>query len=174
MTPYTRGSCTAASMGGDPLFSAPLNSGRSAGHQCGLRVVTSYLRSQPTRILYPTEILRLQSSSIRNVAMNGDIRYTNANMNMPNYYENFQGLNKAAGANGGARSMTYTGNASAKREVVAADYGIVWQATKTFSLADQMDFSNVAPAGHRHYHQRDHAAHARYRRESRPSTTRGR
>ena len=23
--------------------------------------------------------------------MNGDFRYTNANMNLPNYYENFQG-----------------------------------------------------------------------------------
>ena len=55
----------------------------------------SYLRSQPTRILFPTEIFRLQSSSIKNVAMNGDIRYTNANMNMPNYYENFQGLDMA-------------------------------------------------------------------------------
>jgi hypothetical protein len=71
-------------------------------------VVTSYLRSQPTRILYPTEIFRLQSSSIRNIAMNGDVRYTNANMNLPNYYDSYQGLN------GTTRSLSYTANAKAQ------------------------------------------------------------
>jgi hypothetical protein len=104
-------------------------------------VITSYLRTQPTRILYPTEIFRLQSSSIKNISMNGDFRYTNANMNLPNYYDSFQGLNKTT------RSLTYTGNANAKREVVAADYGIVWQAMKTFSLSDQVNFSNVHQPG---------------------------
>src|ERR1039458_5897045 len=82
-------------------------------------VVTSYTRSQPTRILTPTEIFRFQSSSIKNVSMNGDIRYTDANMNLPNYYENFQGLD------GASRSITYTAKASAKREMVSADYGFV-------------------------------------------------
>ena len=111
-------------------------------------VATSYLRSQPTRILYPTEIFRLQSSSIKNLSMNGDLRYTKANMNLPNYYENFQGLDGATSAPaGGIRSITFTGNASAKREVVAADYGIVWQATKTVSLSDQVDYSNVHQPG---------------------------
>ncbi len=60
---------------------------------CG--VVTSYTRTQPTRIIYPTEIFRFQSTSIPNITMNGDARYTSANMNLPNYYENFQGLVKA-------------------------------------------------------------------------------
>ena len=104
-------------------------------------MVTSYLRSQPTRILYPTETFRLQSASIRNVSMNGDFRYTKANMNLPNYYDSYQGLN------GTTRSLTYTAVASARREVVAADYGIVWQAMKTFSLSDQVDFSDVHQPG---------------------------
>ena len=104
-------------------------------------VVTSYTRSQPTRILTPTEIFRFQSSSIKNVSMNGDIRYTDANMNLPNYYENFQGLD------GAARSITYTAKASAKREMVSADYGFVWQAMKTVSLSDQVDYSNVHQPG---------------------------
>jgi hypothetical protein len=43
--------------------------------------------------------------------------------------------------------MTYVGNANAKREVLAADYGIVWQAMKTFSLEDQIYFSNVHQPG---------------------------
>jgi hypothetical protein len=104
-------------------------------------VVTNYLRSQPTRILYPTEIFRLQSTSVKNVAMNGDLRYTLANMNMPNYYDSYQGLN------GTTRSLTYIGNASAKRAVLAADYGIVWQAMKAFSLSDQIDYSSVHQPG---------------------------
>jgi hypothetical protein len=80
--------------------------------------------------------------------MNGDLRYTKANMNLPNYYENFQGLDGTTSAPaGGIRSITFTGNASAQREVVAADYGIVWEATKTVSLSDQVDYSNVHQPG---------------------------
>ena len=97
--------------------------------------------SQPTRILFPTEIFRLQSSSIKNISMNGNLRYTNANMNLPNYYDSYQGLN------GATRSLTYTASANAKREVVAADYGFVWQATKNFSLSDQIDYSDVHQPG---------------------------
>ena len=58
-------------------------------------VISSYVRNQPTREIFPTEIFRLQSSSIRNISMNGDVRYTSANMNLPNYYEHFQGLDRA-------------------------------------------------------------------------------
>jgi len=72
--------------------------------------LTSYLRSQPTRHSVPTEILRLQSTSLKNIAMNGDFRYTKANMNLPNYYENYQGLD------GAVRSTTWTGASSAQRE----------------------------------------------------------
>jgi hypothetical protein len=104
-------------------------------------VITSYLRSEPTRAIFPTEIFRFQSSSIRNLEMNGDVRYTNANMNLPNYYENLQGLV------GAAREYTGTASASAKREVMAIDYGIVWEATKTVSLEDQVTFSNAHQPG---------------------------
>jgi hypothetical protein len=104
-------------------------------------VYSSYLRSQPTRILYPTELFQFQSSSIRNIAMNGDFRFTKANSNLPNYYENFQGLD------GTVRNATFTGNATAKRQDVGADFGITWQATRTLSLSDQVDFSNVHQPG---------------------------
>ena len=119
---------------------------------CG--VITSYQRTQPTRILYPTEIFRLQSSSIKNLSMNGDVRYTSANMNLPNYYESFQGLDQDA------RAFNYVeGNASAKREVMAADYGVVWQVMKTFSLDDQINFSNVHQPGTATY-KRNHPGNA--------------
>lgn len=111
-------------------------------------VATNYSRTQPTRIIYPTEIFRLQSTSIRNITMNGDARYTSANMNLPDYLDSFQGLTHAANAGAVAnRSITYLGNANAKREVFSADYGIVWEVTKTFSLSDQIDYSNVHQPG---------------------------
>ena len=140
-TPYPATACNANSVGSTPILSAPQTAGGLPIINPACAVVTNYLRSQPTRILYPTEIFRLQSSSIKNVSMNGDLRYTNANMNLPNYYDSYQGLN------GTARSLTYTAIASAKREVIAADYGILWQAMKTFSLSDQVDFSSVHQPG---------------------------
>ena len=140
-TPYPSSSCNANSVGATPILSAPQTPGGLPVINPACAVVTSYLRSQPTRILYPTEIFRLQSTSIRNVSMNGDIRYTLANMVLPNYYDSYQGLN------GTTRSLTYTGNAKAHRAVIAADYGIVWQAMKMFSLSDQVSFSSVHQPG---------------------------
>ena len=140
-TPYPATACNANSIGATPIFSAPPAPGALPVINPACAVVTSYLRSQPTRILYPTEILRVQSASIPNVTMNGDLRYTNANMTLPNYFDSYQGLN------GTTRALTYVANASAQRAVFAADYGIVWQAVKTFSLSDQVDFSSVHQPG---------------------------
>jgi hypothetical protein len=143
LTPYGIGACNTGSMGsaysaGPPptytIFSAP-TTGSLPVVNPACAVMTSYLRTQPTRILFPTEVLRMQSTTFKNVAMNGNVRYTQANMHLDNYYDSFQGL---AGAN---RSITYLGNANGKREVLAADYGIFWQTTSTFSLADQINFS---------------------------------
>jgi hypothetical protein len=154
LTPL-KDSCDTFAQGSNPVFTAPQTAGGLPVISPYCSAVTGYSRTQPTRILYPTEILRLQSSSIKNVSMNGDFRYTNANMNLPSYYDSYQGLNetsvKAAGTTPasyyGVRSLTYTGVASAKREVIAADYGIVWQAATAFSLSDQVDFSSAHQPG---------------------------
>jgi len=140
LTPYPSSACTANSIGTTPLLSAP-SIGNLPVINPACAVVTNYSRTQPTRILYPTEILRLQSTSIKNVSMNGDFRYTNANMSLPNYNDSYQGLN------GKTRALAYTGVASAKREVVAADYGFVWQAAKTVSVSDQVTYSSVHQPG---------------------------
>ena len=140
-TAYSSSSCNPNSVGTAPVLSSPGAAGGLPVINAACWVTTSYLRSQPTRILYPTEIFRLQSSTIKNVSMNGDVRYTNANMSLPNYYENFEGLSKTT------RSLIYTATASAKREVMAVDYGIVWQVTKTFALEDQVTFSHVEQPG---------------------------
>jgi hypothetical protein len=141
LTPYASSACNANSVGTTPVLSAPTTAGGLPVVNPACAVISSYVRSQPTRFFYPTEIFRFQSSHIRNLSMNGDARYTYAKMSMPNYYENFQGLTKTT------RSLTYTANGNAKREVMAADYGIVWQAARTFSLSDQISYSSVQQPG---------------------------
>ena len=118
-------------------------------------VISSYIRQQATRQIFPTEIFRLQSTSIKNVSMNGDIRYTKANMNLPDYYEQFNGLTvETSSTSKGVTTITppeseiaYGGYANAKRDVVAVDYGIAWQATKTVGLSDQLTYSDVHQPG---------------------------
>jgi hypothetical protein len=141
LTPYSNSGCNKTSMANQNIILYANPSGARPIIDPACDVVSSYLRSQPTRILYPTEILRMQSNSIKNISMNGDFRYSRSNMNLPNYYENVQGLD------GAIRSITFTGNASARREVMAADYGILWQATKILSLADQFDYTDVHQPG---------------------------
>ncbi len=148
LTPYGIAACNTGSMGTgytSPAVYTILSPAQTPG---GLPIInpacavaTSYLRSQPTRMLFPTEIFRFQSSSIPHIAMNGNLRYTNANMNLPNYYENFQGLD------GTIRTITFKGNANAKREVIATDFGINWEATKTVNVSDALNFSNVQQPG---------------------------
>jgi len=140
-TPWTSKACNANSVGTTPILSASPTPGGLPVINAACAVVTSYLRSSPTRIIYPTGIFRLQSSSIKNVAMNGDFRYTQVNMNLPDYYDSVQGLN------GTTRSLTYTGVARAHRAVIAGDYGIVWQASRTFSLSEQADYSSAHQPG---------------------------
>jgi len=142
--PYPIADCNTASMGSAytnatnyTILSAPQTAGGRPIVNPACDVTTSYLRSQPTRVIYPTETLRLQSSSIRNIALNGDVGYTISNSNLANYYENFQGLDTAI------RSATFTGNAVAQRRMVSTDFGITWEATKTITLSDQVDFSNL-------------------------------
>jgi hypothetical protein len=54
-TPYPATACNANSIGATPIFSAPPAPGGLPVINPACAVVTSYLRSQPTRILYPTE-----------------------------------------------------------------------------------------------------------------------
>jgi hypothetical protein len=151
-TGYSTSACAATSMKNSHIILYANSGGGLPIIDPACDVATSYLRSQPTRILTPTEIFRFQSTSIKNISMNGDARYTSANMNLPNYYEQFQGLDVVTASSsspiaGGVRSATFTGSASALRKVVSADYGVVWQVTKAFSISDQFDYSDVHQPG---------------------------
>ena len=102
---------------------------------------TSYQRTNPYRLTLPSETLRFQSNSIKNLSFNGQASYSWTNLNMPNYYESAWGLN----AN--ARNQYFSASGSGKREVYSADFGMVWQATKNFSLADQVSLMANAQPG---------------------------
>jgi len=142
MTPYGIAGCNTTSMGTAPYtILSPAQGGGLPIINAACSVVTSYTRSQPTRIITPTETFRLQSRSIKNMVMNGDISYTKGNMNLPNYSENVQGLD------GAIRSISYSGYASAHRQVIAANFGVTWQATSTFSISDQANYSSVQQPG---------------------------
>ncbi|HTX75598.1 MAG TPA: hypothetical protein VMD29_05270, partial [Terracidiphilus sp.] len=133
--------CNAAALGSAPSLSAPSTPGGAPIINPACGVISSYFRSAPTRILYPTEIFRFQSSSLRNISMNGDIRYTKANMSLPLYQDIFQGF---AGA---TVYQDYTATATAKREVTAVDYAAEWRATRDISFEDQFTFSNEQEPG---------------------------
>lgn len=96
-----------------------------------------YYRAAPTRTLFPTEEFRFQSSTIKNIEMNGDVRYTGGKMDLPGYVETFTGLD-----NMGKQIIADTGFANAKRIDVSADFGILWQVSEKVSLSEQFDFSN--------------------------------
>jgi hypothetical protein len=159
-TAYGIGACATSSMGSaytsgtsyQILSASPSGGLPVINSACS--VVTSYMRSQPTRILTPTETFRLQSSSIKNITLNGDVRYTRGNMNLPSYYDNTQGLdtvqpNSKQPYYYGVRSITYTGGyAAAHRMVFAADFGMVWQASKTVSISEQVNYSSVHQPGY--------------------------
>jgi hypothetical protein len=146
--PYTIAACNTNSMGSGytnatnyTIFTAPTSAGGKPVINPACDVITNYSRTQPTRSIIPTEMLRFQSSSIHNIEMTGDARYTIANTNLVNYYENFQGLD------GVIRNATFTGGGTVQRRVVSFDYGIVWNLTKTFTLSDQADYSNTHQPG---------------------------
>ncbi|MEI9977593.1 MAG: hypothetical protein WDN23_01105 [Edaphobacter sp.] len=119
--------------GGPPIASSTTTPPTA---NAGCNGYLQYSRYQPARTLFPTEEFRFQSAYIKNIQMNGRVRYTGANMNMPNYNEYFNGLESRTTL----RAITTTGYATAKRVNVSADYGIVWQISNKISLSDQYDF----------------------------------
>lgn len=146
--PYGIGACNTSSMGSAYTSSSvyqiltPNPSGGKPIINAACAVVTSYLRTLNTRTTLPTSMVRLQSNSFENFTINGDVRYSLGTSTLPSYFEQANGLN------GAVRSTTWSGGyARAHREMLSADLGFVWQATKTVSIADQVSFSQVKQPG---------------------------
>ncbi len=163
--PYGIGACNTASMGSAYTSSSVYTLLSPASTPGGMPIinpacaaVTSYIRTQPTRIWTPTGTVRFQTSALRAITMNGNLHYTEGTMDMPSYYENAQGLNTltaassttpAAAVGTANRSVIWSGGyARAHRAVIGGDYGIVWQASPTVSLSDQATYYNLHQPGY--------------------------
>ncbi len=139
--PYSTIACNSNSIVNATTALNPSSNGGKPIVDPACSVVTSYQRTNPYRLTLPTETLRFQSNSIKNLSFNGQASYSWTKLNMPNYLENAWGLN------GTARNEYYSAFGAAKREVYNADFGVVWQATKDFSLADQVSLMANAQPG---------------------------
>jgi hypothetical protein len=145
---YGIAACNTASMGSGFTSSSvyqiltPNPSGGKPIINAACAVLTNYMRTLNTRTTLPTSMVRLQSNSIENFSINGDVRYSLGTSNLPNYFEQSNGLS------GAIRSITWSGgNARVHREMLSADLGFVWQITKAFSLADQINYSSTKQPG---------------------------
>lgn len=139
VAPYSALSCNSPAVAGQFLTASPTGGRPIIDPTCA--VVTSYQRSNPLRAVMPTEIVRFQSTSIKNLSFNGQASYSWVNLNMPSYLENAWGLN------GNARNEYYTASGNAKREVYNAEFGVTWQVAPSFELADQITLSANAQPG---------------------------
>jgi len=89
--------------------------------------------------------------------MNGNVHYTGGTSGHAEYYESAQGLN------GSVRSVIWSGGRStAKRSVIGADFGIVWRATPTVSIADQATYSSVHEPSNSIIPPQAHAVNSQY------------
>ena len=140
-SPYSTAACNSNSIINATTVLYPSSNGGKPIIDPACSVTTSYQRTNPYRTTLPSETLRFQSNSIKNLSFNGQGSYSRATLNMPNYFEG------ASGLNGTARNEYYSAFGTGKREVYNADFGVVWQATKAFSLADQVSLMANAQPG---------------------------
>jgi hypothetical protein len=142
-TPYSEGkSCNANSVISSTqfLYPSPTVGGRPIIDPACF-VLTSYSRTEPTSINLPSETLRFQSTSIKNLVFNGQFSYSLGNMKVPNFFETGTGLW------GTTREEFFAASATGKREVYSGDLGVIWQVTRNFDLADQVTLSANAQPG---------------------------
>ena len=122
-----------SSVWGTPC-SKPFNSDGTVNPTCNAYL--AYQRSAPTRTLFPTEQLRVQSSSIPKVTMNGRLLYNDTTSNLKNFNEFFNGFS----SRGSLRQSIMKGSARAERINVNGDFGVTWQITRKISASDVFDY----------------------------------
>jgi hypothetical protein len=139
--PYSTAACNSNSIAVSNQFLYPSSNGGKPIIDPSCAVVTGYLRTYPIRTTMPSEIVRFQSTSIKNLIMNGQFSYSRMNMNMPSFMDNAWGLS------GTTRDEYNSAVGSGKREVYNAEYGVIWEVAKNFDLEDQVTLSaNGQPA----------------------------
>jgi hypothetical protein len=154
--PYGIAACNTGSMGSAFTSSSVYTILQAASTPGGLpiinpacSVVSSYVRTLPTRTWTPTETLRLRSAAIKNFDINGNVHYTRGRSDMNHYFESAQGLTTTTGTNGPAnRSVIWNGgNGTVQHTVIGADLGAIWHVAPTVTIADQITYSSTHEPG---------------------------
>ena len=140
-SPYTEAkSCNANSVASSTQFLYPASGTGLPIIDPACNVLTSYSRTEPTSITTPSETLRIQSNSIKDLEFNGQFSYTLGTMKLSNFFESGTGLT------GTTREEYFGASASAKREVYSGDFGVIWQVTRNFDFADSVTlYANAQP-----------------------------
>ena len=139
--PYSTAACSSNSIASATTFLYPSSNGGAPIIDPSCSVVTGYLRTYPIRTTMPSEIVRFQSTSIKNLIMNGQFSYSKMNMNMPSFMDNAWGLLAGTATAGATRDEYNSAVGSGKREVYNAEYGVIWEVAKNFDLEDQVTLS---------------------------------
>jgi len=114
--------------------SAPFNPNGTVNPTCNAAL--AYSRVQPTRTLFPTEQVRLQSWEIPHLTLNGRLSYTGANSTLNGYNEYFNGLI----SRGSERGYLQTGSARVQHVNVNGDFALEWEITPKIRASDVYDF----------------------------------
>jgi len=139
--PYSTAACSSNSIVSATTFLNPSSNGGPPIIDPSCDVVTGYLRTYPIRTTMPSEIVRFQSTSIKNLIMNGQFSYSRMNMNMPSFMDNAWGLLAGTATAGATRDEYNSAVGSGKREVYNAGFGVIWEVAKNFDLEDQVTLS---------------------------------
>jgi hypothetical protein len=99
---------------------------------------TGYARSNKTRNSYPTEQLSFQSNYFQRVDLSGRFGYMDADSDIPNFDETFNGLI----TRNRVRSYEQAGFSSAKRISMNADFGTTVHLTDKLRLVDNFRYDN--------------------------------
>ena len=149
--PYSTAACSSNSIASATTFLYPSSNGGKPIIDPSCSVVTGYLRTYPIRTTMPSEIVRFQSTSIKNLIMNGQFSYSKMNMNMPSFMDNAWGLLAGTATAGATRDEYNSAVGVAKREVYNAEYGVIWEVAKNFDLEDQVTLSANGQPGNCEY-----------------------
>lgn len=104
---------------------------------------TAYTRTAPTRVIYPTEQVHFESTSVKNVQMTGRLVYSGSHGNLSNYNEIWSGYQSRIHA----RHTVTTGYAKTQIINVAADYGLTWLINRKWVLSDALNFWDFRDPG---------------------------
>jgi len=96
----------------------------------------AYNRVQPTRTIFPTEQVRLQSSDIPHLTLNGRLSYTGANSTLNGYNEIFNGLITRTSQ----RGYVETGSSKTQHVNVNGDFALELEITPKIRVSNVYDF----------------------------------